>query len=28
MSVQQMGAQQRCISEEEFRDLLVHSGGR
>ena len=28
MTVQQMGAQQRGMSEEEFMDLLVHSGGR
>jgi protocatechuate 4,5-dioxygenase alpha chain len=28
MNVQQMGAQQRGVSEEEFTELLVQSGGR
>jgi protocatechuate 4,5-dioxygenase alpha chain len=28
MNVQQMGAQQRGVSEEEFMELLVHSAGR
>jgi protocatechuate 4,5-dioxygenase alpha chain len=28
MNVQQMGAQQRGMSEEEFKDMLIHAGGR
>jgi hypothetical protein len=27
MSVQQMGAQQRGMSEQEFSQLLAHAGG-
>jgi protocatechuate 4,5-dioxygenase alpha chain len=26
MNVQQMGAQQRGMSEEEFKDMLIHAG--